>query len=208
MSYVKEFSKKSQGNINLTPNFKVREFACKDGTDKILIDLELLALLQLIRDTMGTPITINSGYRTAKHNKRVGGASNSYHLYGRAFDCDSENNNKFGYLANGLGIKGIIHYDTFTHIDTRTAIYHANYGSTRFDFETIKIPYPDQLVFRGMIHYLVGVIQFRLNIKGYDAGNCDWIFGDKTYKALLRFQENNNLLVDGIVGAKTWEKLF
>lgn len=79
MSYVKEYSKKKDGELQLTPNFKVREFKCNDGSDKILIDLELLALLQLIRDEMKTPLTINSGYRTARWNKAVKGASNSYH---------------------------------------------------------------------------------------------------------------------------------
>lgn len=72
MAFVKQYSKKNDGNIFLTPNFKVREFACKDGTDKVLIDLELISLLQLIRDFMGSPITINSGYRTASHNRKVG----------------------------------------------------------------------------------------------------------------------------------------
>lgn len=208
MSYVKEYSKKKDGEIQLTPNFKVREFKCNDGSDKILIDLELLALLQLIRDTMKTPININSGYRTVRWNKAVKGASNSYHLYGRAFDCSSNNNYKFVYLANGLGIKGIIRYDSFTHIDTRETIYHANYGSNKFDFDSLKISYPGKLLYRGMKNYLVGAMQFRLKIKGYDVGNCDWIFGEKTDRALRRFQENNDLKVDGILGANTWGRLF
>jgi len=71
MANVKEYSKKLDGNTYLTPNFKVREFACKDGTDKLLIDLELLAILQLVRDIMGEPFYINSGYRTEKHNRKV-----------------------------------------------------------------------------------------------------------------------------------------
>ena len=208
MSYVKTYSKNKDAETYLTTNFKVREFKCNDGSDKILIDLELLALLQLIRDYMNTPININSGFRTPRWNKAVGGASNSYHLYGRAFDCSSNNNYKFGYLANGLGIRGIIHYDSFTHIDTRETIYHANYGSSKFEFDSLRIPYQNKLIRKGMTNYLVGAIQFRLKIKGYDVGNCDWIFGEKTLKAVKRFQENEHLVCDGIVGAKTWERLF
>ena len=193
MAFVKQYSKKSQGDIFLTPNFKVREFACHDGTDKVLVDIELVSLLQLIRDFMGAPININSGYRTASHNRKVGGASNSYHLYGRAFDCSSNNNTKFVYLANGLGIRGIIRYDSFTHIDTRDTIYHANYGSGRFEFDSLKIPYPNRIVAKGHYNYLVACVQFRLKIKGYDVGNCDQIFGEKTDKAVRRFQKDNRI---------------
>ena len=71
MANVKQYSKKESGNEQLTPNFKVREFACKDGTDKLLIDLELLSILQLVRDIMGEPFYINSGYRTERWNRKV-----------------------------------------------------------------------------------------------------------------------------------------
>ncbi len=184
MAFVKQYSKKKDGSIFITPNFKVSEFACHDGTDKVLIDHELLYLLQLIRSFMNVPININSGYRTSSYNRKIGGATNSYHLYGRAADCSSNNNTKFVYLANGLGIRGIIRYDTFTHIDTRDTIYHANYGSGRFEFDSLKIPYPNRLVSKGQYNYLVGCIQFRLKIKGYDVGNCDGIFRRKNlYKS-------------------------
>ena len=43
-------------------------------------------LLQNIRDHFGAPVVITSGYRTAAHNKSVGGAAYSQHLYGRAAD--------------------------------------------------------------------------------------------------------------------------
>lgn len=191
MSFVKQYSKKRDGNYFITPNFKVSEFACHDGTDKVLVDIELINLLQLIRSFMGVPININSGYRTQSYNRKIGGATNSYHMYGRAADCSSNNNTKFVYLANGLGIRGIIRYDTFTHIDTRDTIYHANYGSGKFDFDSIKIPYPNRLVSKGQYNYLVGCVQFRLKIKGYDVGNCDGIFGERTYSNLVRYQQNN-----------------
>lgn len=74
MANVKQYSKKAQGNDYLTPNFKVREFSCKDGTDLTLIDIELLSVLQLVRDIMQEPFYINSGYRTEKHNRKIGGS--------------------------------------------------------------------------------------------------------------------------------------
>ena len=43
---VKTYSLKSDGETLISTNFKVKEFACKDGTDKILIDIELVNILQ------------------------------------------------------------------------------------------------------------------------------------------------------------------
>ena len=44
---------------------------------------------------------------------------------------------------------------------------------------------------------------------GYDlgGGGADGIFGEKTRKAVMEFQNANGLGVDGIVGPKTWEAL-
>ena len=37
---VKEFSLKQSADLKLSENFKVKEFACKDNSDKVLIDIE------------------------------------------------------------------------------------------------------------------------------------------------------------------------
>ena len=208
MANVKQYSKKESGGVQLTPNFKVREFACKDGNDKVLIDLELLSLLQLVRDIMGEPFYINSGYRTEKHNRKVGGAPNSFHLYGRAFDVGCSDLRRFAWLCNRIGVRGILHYSTFTHIDSRDTIYHANYSNEKFDWGYDPVPYQGKLLYQGLTHYLVGVLQFRLNILGYNCGTADWIFGNKTKNAVIRFQQDRGCQVDGIVGSETWAKLF
>ena len=44
----------------LSPSFKVREFACK-GSDVVLLDDELVVLLQCIREHFGKPVHITSG---------------------------------------------------------------------------------------------------------------------------------------------------
>lgn len=43
-------------------------------------------VLQPLREAIGHPIQITSGYRSPKVNKAVGGAKNSDHLYGMASD--------------------------------------------------------------------------------------------------------------------------
>ena len=75
-----------EDNVRVSEHFKANEFACKDGTDNILIDSQLIEILEKIRNHFGTPITINSGFRTVKHNRNVGGAKASYHCKGMAAD--------------------------------------------------------------------------------------------------------------------------
>ncbi len=50
-------------------------------------------------------------------------------------------------------------------------------------------------------------LQQRLVAKGYGVGNIDGIFGKKTLEAVKAFQAENNLIIDGIVGVKTWKAI-
>lgn len=120
---IKAYSLKKDGNKKLSTNFKVKEFACKDGSDPIFIDTELVTVLQKIRDHFGKPITITSAYRTPPHNSREGGTTYSQHLYGKAADIkiSGVTPKKVADYAETLLKKsgGIGIYNTFTHIDVR-----------------------------------------------------------------------------------------
>jgi len=106
-----------------TKNFSIDEFRCK-GTGKLPsggMDNQLLLKLEELRYRLGgKPVIINSGYRTPEHNRKVGGAANSQHLYGRAADIvvkgvsPSKVYQEADKLFNGVG-----KYPTFTHVDTR-----------------------------------------------------------------------------------------
>lgn len=120
---VKAYSKAKDGQKKLSKNFKVREFACSDGSDPIFISQELVEVLQKIRDYFNTPVDINSAYRTPGKNKAVGGAAYSQHLYGTAADITVRGVKPATVAAyaeklmpkkGGIGI-----YATFTHIDVR-----------------------------------------------------------------------------------------
>jgi peptidoglycan hydrolase-like protein with peptidoglycan-binding domain len=50
-------------------------------------------------------------------------------------------------------------------------------------------------------------LQNLLNKKGYNCGNVDGFFGDNTYKAVISFQKDYKLSIDGIVGITTWAAL-
>lgn len=68
-----------------SPHFRFREFASK-GDGWIELHRALAHGLERYRATLGGPVTIVSGYRDPAYNRRVGGASNSQHLYGNAAD--------------------------------------------------------------------------------------------------------------------------
>lgn len=121
---IKAYSKAKDGNKKVSTNFRVKEFACTDGSDPIFIDSDLVNVLQKIRAHFGKTVTITSAYRTPGKNKAVGGTAYSQHLYGRAADIKVKgvSPKKVAAYANTLlkNKGGIGTYSTFTHIDTRT----------------------------------------------------------------------------------------
>ena len=117
--------------MQITENFNSSEFECKDGSkmpESVLNNIKELAKnLQIIRDFVCAPITINSAYRNAIYNKQIGGANKSLHLVGKAADItiqgltpkevhtlllDLINDGKIS--EGGLGLyetRGFVHYD-------------------------------------------------------------------------------------------------
>lgn len=105
-----------------TAHFKQNEFNCSCCGQNIGININLLILLESIRYYYKRSIKITSGYRCPSHNKNVGGASNSQHLYGKAADIKVTNTSvstvyKLLYKYNVKG--GVGGYMTFTHCDCR-----------------------------------------------------------------------------------------
>lgn len=120
---VKVYSRAKDGLTALSPHFKVREFACSDGTDTVFVSPALVEVLEKVRAHFGKPVTINSGYRTEAKNKAVGGAAYSQHKYGLAADITISGVTpaKVAAYAETLlpGTGGIGIYKSFTHIDVR-----------------------------------------------------------------------------------------
>ena len=120
---INAYSYAKDGTKFLSKNFRVREFRCKDYTDPIFIDSELVNVLQKVRDHFGKAVTITSAFRTASHNKKVGGATYSQHLYGKAADIKVSGvaPSKVAEYVETLmpNTGGIGRYSTFTHVDVR-----------------------------------------------------------------------------------------
>lgn len=161
---IKTYSKKSNGNYSLSANFKVKEFACKDGSDYILIANELVELLQKIRDHFGKAITINSAYRNSAYNKTIGGVSNSQHTKGTAADIvvkDTAPEDVAKYAEYLLGDKGGIGlYGTFVHVDIRDKRSRwTNYGTEKSvegfpGYVNPDVPAPAKYFIEGTTHVI------------------------------------------------------
>lgn len=207
-------------------NFRVREFACKDGSDEILIDGNLVCNLQKIRDHFGKALTINSGYRNAAYNKKIGGASGSYHVKGQAADIvvSGISTQEVAKYAQTIGIKGIGWYNYangFVHVDTRTVQYFWRQDSANASYyqvssfivtstsSTYQIKqWTVSTVRQGDKGETVKFLQQLLNAYGKYGLSEDGIFGTATKSAVMKFQTENKLVSDGIAGKNTWTKLL
>ena len=63
---IKSYIVDRDGNEQLTKHFKVKEFACKDGSPVVFIDEYLCEILEILRNKVGKPVIITSGYRQPK----------------------------------------------------------------------------------------------------------------------------------------------
>lgn len=122
---VKVYSLAKNGADKVADHFRVREFACQDGSDVVFLSPVLVEVLEKIRVHFGRTVSVNSGYRTVSHNKSkaVGGSPTSQHLYGMAADIvvSGVAPAKVAAYAESLlkGTGGVGRYATFTHIDVR-----------------------------------------------------------------------------------------
>ena len=125
MVEINAYSKAKDGNKKLSTHFKVKEFACKDGSDAVLVAPRLVMVLQSIRSHFGAAVTINSGYRTPQYNTKVGGVAHSQHCYGTAADITVRGQKPAAVAAYARqlmpdwGGVGVYSQKGFTHIDTR-----------------------------------------------------------------------------------------
>jgi uncharacterized protein YcbK (DUF882 family) len=124
-----QYSLSKDGDKQLSPNFKVSEFACRDGSDVILINPHLVEILERVRNHFGKNVRINSGYRTPSYNsglrsKSKNVAKTSQHLFGNAADITISGVSPkeiYNFInpnhQGGLGL-----YSNFVHVDVRDTV--------------------------------------------------------------------------------------
>lgn len=124
---IKSYIMDTDANENVGKHFKVKEFACKDGSPVVFIDEYLHAVLNILRNKIGKPIIITSGYRTPEWNKKCGGAKYSYHIRGMAADirADGMTPKELAKELDKIAANecGIIVYKSWVHFDVRTSKY-------------------------------------------------------------------------------------
>jgi uncharacterized protein YcbK (DUF882 family) len=119
--------KEEKTNLQVTKNFNMSEMEFYDRVPANLLEKakEVLANVQILRDALGVPVSIMSGYRSPERNAEVGGATKSQHMEGNATDLQCKAKTplemytmvekliKEGKMKQGgLGIyDGWIHYD-------------------------------------------------------------------------------------------------
>ena len=213
---IMSISRSERGNARFyledgTPtNFRVYEFACKNGSNTVKVDGRLIKALQKIRDYFKAPVSITSAYRTEAYNQKVGGAKNSYHVKGMAADITVTGvpNRKVAQYAstfmNGVGLYdytgGFVHVDVrgnkyFWQQDSKNTKYYTVAGFNQNPNVRPTLRYNDKGQYVKELQELFGI-------------KADGFFGPKTEEAVRKYQKNHGLTPDGVVGSKTWSSLL
>lgn len=210
---VKTYSSMRNGNDALSPHFRVREFACKDGSDKVLIESGLIDVLEKVFKHFNcSKINITSGYRTPTHDKKVGGKGRGNHVEGKAADFvayDKSGNKipsaKIVLYLEDIGVKGIGYRcgggEYATHIDVN---YRVNkwYGDEKISMSKniwdIKSGCRSFYTYLGVFKpYKVKVICSALNVRT-GAGT--------SYKVIDVLPRGKVVTITGVNTDKTWGK--
>lgn len=144
-------------------------------------------------------------------NEIVNGKVEERHeVSGIIADIQSKLNSKYGY---NIAIDNIYGVDTHKHmIMALQTEFNKQLGSKLvidgiFGSAT-KRACP--VLKNGMSGNITWLVQSMLLIKGYSVGNSsnDSIYGSGTISGVKSFQSKNGLVVDGLCGSNTFEKLF
>ena len=86
---------RENADLQVSPNFRLKQFVCKQGNDYpkyVLLRPELLQKLEMVLAAVNaakptvTGFTVMSGYRTPSYNRSIGNVEHSMHEWGGAAD--------------------------------------------------------------------------------------------------------------------------
>jgi len=105
--------------VKVSPHFSLKEFECP-CCRAVIVQPRLIEALQALREALGEPLPIWSGYRCPSFNSRIGGHPRSRHMIGAAADVPA---GRWGIealegLARELGLSTIPYPDRgFVHLE-------------------------------------------------------------------------------------------
>jgi uncharacterized protein YcbK (DUF882 family) len=116
--------KSARNLVQLSEFFSLDEFESPD-TGQVMLDGQLFAVLDHLRRALASPVVITSGYRTAAHNRAVGGVADSLHLIGAAADLVfPEREMKAKALAHLLQVPAVVVIDEHDHLHVQVRGLH------------------------------------------------------------------------------------
>lgn len=106
---------------DITRDFSRHEFVCGHCGRLDALEKRFVLNLQRLRDIVGRPLVVVSGFRCPEGNASVGGSKYSQHLYGRAADI------RAGYATvaqcRAAGFVGIgVRAGQVVHVDMTPAV--------------------------------------------------------------------------------------
>jgi len=180
------------------PTLTVGEFRGSSQSQLMWSNTNVMESWVAFRRLWGEPIYLPFCFRRIAEG---GHAAQSQHYAGTAFDVGqnltSARRAQMRQLASGSGLWSYVEPAYLTprwvHFDRRTNPPACDAG------------YPIQR--RGSIGVYTCILQDCLNIVAGAGLTVDGNFGPRTHEAVERFQANNRLFADGIVGCTTWRAL-
>jgi uncharacterized protein YcbK (DUF882 family) len=107
-------------SLQVTRNFRLSEFLSTAKGRYGYFAEHVFGYLQGIRESLGGPLRINSGYRSPGYNKKIGGAKLSRHMYGDGADLGGFSVSKLQSVCKSAGASYIqVYTDGHVHCDWR-----------------------------------------------------------------------------------------
>ncbi len=106
-------------------NSETDRMNCRCGCDKLIYDSQFMHKVQTLRYLIDKPFNVRSFYRCPDHNKAIGGALHSRHMFGSAIDICTlgfsyEDQWEIIHEAMKLGLSVITNKSKkYIHLDSR-----------------------------------------------------------------------------------------
>lgn len=196
-TYSRDENESMPYNTNNT--LRVKEFRGASTSQTLWTTKSVMEAWNTQRRIWGGPINVGYAFKRPWEGGHTG---QSQHYAGTAFDVGQGwTNSQRAALRSSAASSGLWSYiepvsisPTWVHFDRRQSPSACTSGG-----------YP--LVRQGSRSVYVLIVQDSLNTLGYSSGVLDGIFGPTTRSAVVRYQNENGLSADGIVGCNTWRSI-